>query len=380
MVGDGRVAEWEDPLRGVAPILVVAVLIVRTQVDQVQGRARVGRHGVRPDRVCGPIRRGRQAYASGRDLDLALLARQVVAEEQVLVGGGDVVVVLHPRLEVSGHRASRVHEELVVQHAPVVAEFQVVRAVRREGRVRELDGVRIELAEGDAVDVDGRVILIVGYPVGDRVDTGSELDGLRHVLPCVVAARLIEVNVLDELLLPGLTHVEDHLVVGAVCVLSRVSRRKRKRAALTGVDGESDGAAARGEVASVGAARRRIVVGEDLGTAAHARLVGLGLDTRPLIWSHARMDRLLRVLRIGQGDCGVVVVCVRGHDLRLVTGIVASALQVGRNLRVCLVVVPELGVHVGSGRLVDLLAACAIGQVDAHLTADVLIRVINEGC
>ena len=95
------------------------------------------------------------------------------------------------------------------------------------------------------------------------MDTGSELDGLRHVLPCVVAARLIEVNVLDELLLPALTHVEDHLVVGAVCVLSRVSRRKRKRAALTGVDGESDGAAARGEVASVGAARRGIVAGAD---------------------------------------------------------------------------------------------------------------------
>ena len=346
----------------------------------MQGRARVGRHGVRPDRVCGPIRRGRQAYASGRDLDLALLARQVVAEEQVLVGGGDVVVVLHPRLEISGHGASRVHEELVVQHAPVVAELQVVRAVRREGRVRELDGVRIELAEGDAVDVDGRVILIVGYPVGDRVDTGSELDGLRHVLPRVVAARLIEVNVFDELLLPGLTHVEDHLVVGGVVVLPGVACREREGAALAGVNGESDGAAARGEVARVGAARRGIVAGEDLGATAHARLVGLGLDTRPLIWSHGGVDPLVGVLRVGHPARGIVLVRVGGHDLRLVTSIVASALQVGRNLRVCLVVVPELGVHVGSGRLVDLLAACAIGQVDAHLTADVLIRVINEGC
>ena len=126
----------------------------------MQGRARVGRHGVRPDRVRGTVRRGRQAHAVRRNLDLALLARQVIAEEQVLVGGGDVVVVLHPRLQVRGHGAPGVDEELVVQHAPVVAELQVVRAVGRERRVRELDGVRVELAEGDAVDVDGRVRLI----------------------------------------------------------------------------------------------------------------------------------------------------------------------------------------------------------------------------
>ena len=42
VVGDGRVAEWEDPLGGVTPILVVAVAVVGAQVDQVQGRARVG--------------------------------------------------------------------------------------------------------------------------------------------------------------------------------------------------------------------------------------------------------------------------------------------------------------------------------------------------
>ena len=183
----------------------------------------------------------------------------------------------------------------------------MVRAVRRECRVRELDGVRVELAEGDAVDVDGRVIHVVGDPEGDRVGTGREFDGLRHVLPRVVAARGVEVGVLDELLL-GLTHVKDHLVEAGVRILPGISRRKREGAALTGVDGEGDGAAAPGEVARVGAARRGIVAGEDLDAAAHARLVGLGLDARTLVRSHARMDRLLRILRIGQGDCGVVVV------------------------------------------------------------------------
>lgn len=86
---------------------------------------------------------------------------QVIAEEQILVGGGNVVVVLQPRLQVRGHGTAGAHEELVVEHATVVAELQVVRAVRRERRVRELDGVRVELTEGDAVDVDGRVILVV---------------------------------------------------------------------------------------------------------------------------------------------------------------------------------------------------------------------------
>lgn len=54
----------------------------------------------------------------------------------------------------------RVDEELVVEHAPVVAELQVVRAVGCECCVSELDGIRVELARGDAVDVDGRVRLI----------------------------------------------------------------------------------------------------------------------------------------------------------------------------------------------------------------------------
>ena len=162
MVGDGRVVEGQDLLGGVTPVLVVALVVVGAQVDQVQGRARVGRHRVRPDCVRCSVRRGRQAHAVRRDLDLALLARQVVAEEQVLVGGGDVVVVLHPRLKVCGHRAGGTGEELVVEHAPVVAELQVVRAVRRECRVGELDGVRVELSEGDAVDVDGRVLFVLG--------------------------------------------------------------------------------------------------------------------------------------------------------------------------------------------------------------------------
>ena len=380
VVGDGRVVEGQDLLGGVTPVLVVALAVVGAQVDQVQGRARVGRHGVRPDRVRGTVRRGRQAHAVRRNLDLALLARQVIAEEQVLVGGGDVVVVLHPRLQVRGHGAAGAHEELVVEHATVVAELQVVRAVRRERRVRELDGVRVKLTEGDAVDVDGRVILVGGHPVGDRVDAGRELDGLRHVLPRVVAARRVEVNVLDELLLPGLTHVEDHLVVGGIGVLPGVARRKRERTTLAGVDGEGDGGATRGEVARVGAARRGIVAGEDLGAAADACLVRLGLDTRPLVRSHARMDRLLRILRIGHRGRGVVVVRVGGNDLRLITRLVASALQVGRNLRVCLVVIPQFGVHVGSGIFVDLLASCTVGQVDAHLATDVLVRVVNEGC
>ena len=254
MVGDRCVAKRQGPLRGVTPVFVVAVLVVGAQVDEVECCARVGRHGVRPDRVRGPIRRRRQAHPGGRDLDLAFLTRQVITVEQVLVGGRDVVVVLHPRLQVWGHGAPGVHEELIVEHAPVVAELQVVCSVRREGRVSELDGGRVELTQGDAVDVDGRVILVVGYPVGDRMDTGSEFNGLRHVLPRVVAARLIEVNVLDELL-RGLTHVEDHLMVGGVVVLPGVARRKRVGAALAGVNREGDGGAALGEIAGVSAAR-----------------------------------------------------------------------------------------------------------------------------
>ena len=65
VVGDGCAIEGEDPLGCVTPVLVVAVLVVGAQVDQVQGRARVGGHLVRPDRVRGPIRRRRQAHTGG---------------------------------------------------------------------------------------------------------------------------------------------------------------------------------------------------------------------------------------------------------------------------------------------------------------------------
>lgn len=81
VVGDRRIAKRQGLLRGVTPVFVVAVLVVGAQVDEVQGCARVGRHGVRPDRVRGPIRRRRQAHAAGRDLDLAFLARQVITVE-----------------------------------------------------------------------------------------------------------------------------------------------------------------------------------------------------------------------------------------------------------------------------------------------------------
>ena len=187
----------------------------------MQGRARVGGHRVRPDRVRGPIRRRRQAHAVGC-----------------------------------------------------------------ECCVSELDGIRVELARGDAVDVDGRVRLIARDPEGDRVDAGRELDGFGHLLPRVIAACRIEVHVLDELL-RGLTHIEDHLVVGGVVILSGVARHKRDGAALAGVNREGDGVAALVEVARVG-----------------------------------------------------------GDDLRFVRRLVARALQVGGDLLVCFVVVPELGVDV----------------------------------
>ena len=158
---------------------------------------------------------------------------------------------------------------------------QVVRAVGCECCVSELDGIRVELARGDAVDVDGRVRLIARDPEGDRVDAGRELDGFGHLLPRVIAACRIEVHVLDELL-RGLTHIEDHLVVGGVVILSGVARHKRYGAALV-------------EVARVG-----------------------------------------------------------GDDLRFVRRLVARALQVGGDLLVCFVVVPELGVDVRGRGWADL--------------------------
>ena len=225
VVGDGGVVEGQDRLGGVAPVLVVALVVVGAQVDQVQGRARVGRHGVRPDRVRGAVRRGRKAHVVRRDLDLAFLARQVVAEEQVLVGGGDVVVVLHPRLCVGRQAAAGFSEELIVQHAPIVTELQVVCAVRRERRVRELDGIRVELAERNAVDVDGRVLLVLVDREGNRVGARGEfhVDG-DIFAPVGVALRLVEGDVLQELLLPLLAHVDHHLVAGAICLRARVTR------------------------------------------------------------------------------------------------------------------------------------------------------------
>ena len=137
----------------------------------------------------------------------------------------------------------------------------MVRAVGCECCVSELDGIRVELARGDAVDVGGRVRLIARDPEGDRVDAGRELDGFGHLLPRVIAACRIEVHVLDELL-RGLTHIEDHLVVGGVVILSGVARHKRDGAALAGVNREGDGVAALVEVARVGAARRGVVAGD----------------------------------------------------------------------------------------------------------------------
>ncbi len=75
------------------------------------------------------------------------------------------------------------------------------------------------------------------------MDAGRELDGFGHLLPRVIAACRIEVHVLDELL-RGLTHIEDHLVVGGVVILSCVARHKRDGAALAGVNREGDGVAA----------------------------------------------------------------------------------------------------------------------------------------
>ena len=130
----------------------------------------------------------------------------------------------------------------------------MLRTVRRKGRVRELDGVRVELTEGNAVNVDGRVLLVLVDREGDRVGARGEFHVDADVLaPVRIALRLVERDVLQELLLPGLTHAEDHLVVGGIAVLPGVARCKGKRATLTGVDGEGDGGAAREVVNPIGA-------------------------------------------------------------------------------------------------------------------------------
>ena len=92
------------------------------------------------------------------------------------------------------------------------------------------------------------------------MDAGRELDSFGHLLPRVIAACRIEVHVLDELL-RGLTHIEDHLVVGGVVILSGVARHKRYGAALAGVNREGDGVAALVEVARVGGDDLRFVRG-----------------------------------------------------------------------------------------------------------------------
>ena len=42
--------------------------------------------------------------------------------------------------------------------------------------------------------------------------------------------------------------------------------------------------------------------------------------------------------------------------------------------------IPQLGVHVGGGGLLDLVVSGSVGQVDAHRATDLRVRVINEGC
>lgn len=85
---------------------------------------------------------------------------------------------------------------------PVVAELQVVRAVRGERRIREFDGIRVELAERNAVDVDGRVLLVLVDREGKCVDARGDLhiDGDIFV-PVGGTFRLVEGDVLQELLL-----------------------------------------------------------------------------------------------------------------------------------------------------------------------------------
>ena len=115
-----------------------------------------------------------------------------------------------------------------------------------------------------------------------------------------------------------------------------------------------------------------------MSTAAHARLIGLGLDTRPFIRCHLRVDLLVGITRVGNPRRRVVVVGVGGDDLRLVCRLVARALQVGGDLLVCFVVVPQLGVDVrGRGRA-NLVSACAVGQVDAGGGAGLGRRFVDE--
>ena len=88
-----------------------------------------------------------------------------------------------------------------------------------------MDGICVELAERNAVDVDGRVLLVLVDREGNRVGARGELHVDADVLaPVRVALRLIEGDVLQELLLTLLTHVDHHLVAGAICLRARVTR------------------------------------------------------------------------------------------------------------------------------------------------------------
>ena len=86
---------------------------------------------------------------------------------------------------------------------------------------------------------------------------------------------------------------------GAESWSAREPARAQRGAALAGVNREGDGVAALVEVARVGAARRGVVTGEDVGAAAHACLIGFGFDARPIFRCHLRMDLLAEVLRVG---------------------------------------------------------------------------------
>ena len=254
----------------------------------------------------------------------------------------------------------------------------MVRTVGRERRVRELDGVRVELTEGNAVNVDGRVLLVLVDWEGDRMGARGELHVDADILaPVRIALRLVERDVLQELLLPGLTHVNHHLVAGAIGLRARVARREGESASLASVNGEGDGVAVLGNTRRVGATRRRCVTGHDGDVAAHARLVGLGLDTHAVVGSDFRMPVLLgRCIPVTGGR--IVVVRVGGHDQRLLRARATHTLQVAGDLRVRLIVVPQLGVQVRGRTINELVVAGAIGQVDAHCALRLLGRLVNE--
>ena len=74
----------------------------------------------------------------------------------------------------------------------------------------------------------------------------------------------------------------------------------------------------------------------------------------------------------------IVVVRVGGHDQRLLRARATHTLQVAGDLRVRLVVVPQLGVQVRGRTVNELVVAGAVGQVDAHCALRLLGRLVNE--